>query len=681
MGDGIQPGAFSGKETVPGQWWKRSKGLFRWSFRGIVLVTALLFVTVLYLKSKPLPAPPIGVTTQIYDIRGKIIDHLDRGEHREPVQMSQLPPWVHQASQAAEDQRFYTHWGFSPKGILRAAWVNLKEGRLTQGASTITQQLARNLYLTHDRTWSRKIKEAALTVQLELHFSKDEIMEMYLNKIYYGHGAYGVERAAHTYFRKKAKDLSLAEAAMLAGIPRGPKWYSPLLYPKRAIKRQQAILDQMAKLKLISRQQALQAKKETLAFASPPKPTPARAPYFRDYVIQSAIHQFGLDEATVRSGGLRIYTTLDLQLQEKGEEILKQQLQNRGELQGALVSIQPKTGHIKAMVGGKDYVQSPFNRVFGKRQPGSTFKPILYLAALQNGMTPTTQFASKPTSFPYPGGIYRPTNFRNRYAHRLITMGEAIATSDNIYAVHTQQAIGEEQTVELAHHMGINSPLQKVPALALGSSAVSPYEMAQVYATLAAGGVHRLPTGILRIEDAAGNLLAQSKQRATQVASPAESFVLTHMLKGVFAPGGTASRVRQIVHRPLAGKTGSTHWDSWLSGFSPDLATTVWVGYDQGKELPEGASRQTHNIWGLFMQKALAGKPIRDFHPPQGVVRRKVDPASGLLATSDCPRSMQTYFVQGTEPTRSCPTHTPVSDQPASSPSLWERIKKWWTGS
>lgn len=668
-------------EQLPfGKWLLRLRVVLRWFGFCVVTGVALALITVLYLKSKPLPPPQIGITTQILDAQARVIDHLNRGERRDPVQLKELPRSITDATLTAEDQHFYEHWGFSPKGILRAALVNLKQGRVTQGASTITQQLARNLYLTHDRTWSRKWREATLTSQLELHFSKDKILEMYLNKIYYGEGAYGIERAARIYFGKPARDLTLAESAMLAGIPRGPRWYSPLNDRQRAKARQEAILDAMVKNRRITQAEAEQAKSETLVYADHPQPQPAKAPYFRDYVLQEAISRYGLEENQVRGGGLKIYTTLDLNLQKKAEASFHRYLPKQ-ELQGALISIDPGNGHIKAMVGGRDYATSQYNRVFSKRQPGSTFKPILYLAALENGLTPATRFESKPTTFIYQGGEYRPTNYHNRYAHRAITMGEALATSDNIFAIHTHLAIGEEEAVRMGRRLGIHSPLKPVPSLALGTSAVSPFEMVQVYATLANGGIHHQPTSILRIEDAEGHVLAGPRRQPEQVLSPAETFVMTHMLRDVFSPGGTGRRVGQIINRPVAGKTGSTDWDSWLSGYTPRLATTVWVGYDRGKRLPPGTSRHTHNIWGHFMKNALHGTSILHPRPPEGVAKVKIDPQTGEKATAACPNTKEVWFLSGTEPTQICKRHRETAPHvPSKEPSLWERIKKWWSG-
>ncbi|SEM81968.1 transglycosylase domain-containing protein [Lihuaxuella thermophila] len=660
--------------------WRLIKRTYRF-FRNLVLIllaTALAAgVGILYLKSKPLPPPDLYTSSKIYDEKGRLIGQMDEREQREPVKLEQIPTHLIQATLAAEDKNFYHHRGFSPSGIIRAAIANLKAGHVVQGASTITQQLARNLYLTHDRTWSRKIKEAILTVQLELHYSKDEILEMYLNEIYYGHGAYGVGRAAKVYFNKNVKELNLAECAFLAGIPRGPQYYSPYLHLSRAKQRQRHILDLMVKNKMITAQQAKMAKSRTIALAEPAKPREMKAHYFRDYLVQTAVLKYGLDESVVRHGGLKIYTTIDPSLQHYAEETIKHYLKDKGDLQAALISVDPHTGHIKAMVGGKDYSASQYNRVFARRQPGSSFKPILYLSALENGFNPLTRILSKPTSFAYEGGIYRPSNFRNQYAGRPITLREAIARSDNIYAVSTLFQIGIQKEIETARKLGIKSPLRPTPSLALGSYPVTPYEMAQAYATIAAGGVRHPLTGIVKIEDPYGRVLVEEQPSPVRVTTPAHAYVLTRLLSGVFDSDGTAHRVRQMFTRPAAGKTGTTDWDGWLSGFTPDLATTVWVGYDRGKTLPHAEARLSQYIWGAYMKKATAKQPSRIFAVPRGVKAVYIDTDTGYLATPFCKHTRLEYFVSGTEPKTTCPEHSPpIGEQPE--PSLWDRLVDWW---
>ncbi len=681
MGDGMnQLPPDPTMEPIPAwRWLARGKRVLK--IAGIILLAlgAVLLLSLLYLKSRPLPPPDIPMTTKVYDIRGNLIDQLDRGEHRDPVQLKDVPDHLIRATLAAEDQTFYSHFGLSLRGIARAAWVNLREMRIAQGASTITQQLARNLYLTRDRTWSRKWKEAILAVQLELHFSKDEILEMYLNEVYYGNGAYGIQRAAQTYFGKPAKKLTLAESAFLAGLPRGPKWYSPYTAMERAKQRQHAILDTMARAGWITPSQAAQAKSQQIALAPKPKPAPSRAPYFRDYIIQTAINRYGLKESELRGGGLRIYTTLDLNMQRQAERAMNQFLGNKEGLQGALLAIDPKNGHIRAMVGGKDYRKSQYNRVFARRQPGSSFKPFLYLAALEKGITPVTRLESKPTSFPYEGGVYRPANFRNQYAGRPITLREAIARSDNVYAVHTHFLIGRDQLVKTARRLGFTASFQPVPSLALGSVPVSPYEMTRAYAALASGGVLTEPVGILKIMDARGQTIVENRPEQKRVAPEAETFVLTHLLRGVFETGGTGHRVKQLFPHPSAGKTGSTDWDGWLAGYTPDLAATVWVGYDRARKLPHDEGRLAQMIWGTFMQKSLAGAPARTFAVPKGVKGVYVDPETGHLATERCPRVRWEYFLAGTEPQEKCPVHSPEAGKGGGG-SFWDWIKKWIPG-
>lgn len=637
----------------------------------------IIGIGLLYLKSKPLPTPDLSSTTKIYDDQGRVIDQIDKGKSREYMKLSESPQHLIQATLAAEDETFYSHFGFSLKGILRATIANLRSGEIKQGASTITQQLARNLYLSHDRTWSRKLKEAILAIQLELHYSKDEILEMYLNDIYYGNGAYGTKKAAKIYFNKAVHQLNLAECAFLAGLPRGPSYYSPYQHFERAKKRQHHILHLMVKDRMISLEEAERAKQTKITIAPISEPTRVHANYFRDFIIQSTIKQHGFEESLVHQGGLKIYTTLNSELQKAAEQIVTKQLQDKQDLQAALISVDPHTGHIKAFVGGKDYKQSQFNRVFAKRQPGSTFKPILYLSALEHGFTPTTSMMSEPTSFFHGGERYQPKNFQNQYAHRPISLREAIARSDNIFAVNAQLQIGMEQVIQMAQRLGIRSPLRATPSLALGSYSVTPYELTQAYATIASGGLRRNLTGIVRIIDSQGNVLFDAMPKAKQVALTSHTFVLTHLLQGVLQPGGTAHRAGLILDHPAAAKTGSTHWDGWIVGYTPDLVTTVWVGYDQGKRIPHHETKKAQYIWAHFMKKALTKTKNHRFHVPKGVKGVYIDPETGYLSTPFCKHSRLEYFVAGTEPKESCPIH-PTPEYSAEEDSWWKRMWSWW---
>lgn len=643
---------------------------------GLTLLTICVagLLLTLYLKSRPLPAPNIPFTTKIYDVHGQLLTSLDQGENREPISLSEIPSHLKEAIIAAEDHRFYSHWGISPKGILRATWINLREGKVVQGASTITQQLARNLYLTHDRTWTRKWHEMLLAIQLELHFSKDEILEMYLNQIYYGHGAYGIKRAAHVYFGKEPKELTLAESALLAGVLRSPKGYSPFIHPKQARRRQSEVLQQMVHTRAISKKEANIAAKAPLSLNQELQTAKVQSPYFRDYIIQEAT-RMGIPESQLYSEGLKIYTTLDSKMQKEAEKAIQHYLSTKEGLEGALIAIEPETGAIRAMVGGREYHKSQYNRVFARRQPGSTFKPILYLAALRHGFTPVTQLPSKPMSFSFGQEVYRPTNYNHRYANRPITLREAIAWSDNIYAVNTHFRIGRDKAIQTARLLGIRSSLKPVPSLALGTETVTPFELTQAYATLAAGGKRTDPFGILRIEGPDGTLITKRTVRSKQVIPKSQAYVLTDLLQSVFQPGGTAYRVKQIFPSSAAGKTGTTEWDGWLAGYTPQLATTVWVGYDRGKKLTPGDSRLAQTIWATFMRDAL-GMQSESFPIPPDVIKVKVDPTTGSIATKNCPQVQQEVFVQGTEPTQICTVHTRPSSK--KDPSFWKRIKDWW---
>ncbi len=662
-----------------GRFFKQIRPWFRFCILFFVICGIGLAGAYFYLKSRPLPPPDLPVMTKIYDDQGKLINQSEEGNAFDYLRISEIPHFLLQATLAAEDRTFFQHLGFSLHGIARAAWMNLKSGKIVQGASTITQQLARNLYLTHDRTWARKWKEAILTIQLELQYTKKNILEMYFNHIYYGHGAYGANQAAYYFFHKPIKDLSLAESAFLAGLPRGPEYYSPYRHFSHAKKRQEHILDLMVKNQMISEQEARLAKQEKLTIVplQKAKQEQTRANYFRDYILKTAVNKYGLDEKLVYHGGLKIYTTLNSQLQEEAERTIAHFLEKEGELQGALISVDPHTGHIKAMVGGKDYRTSPFNRAFALRQPGSTFKPILYLTALQNGFTPITKIISRPTSFVFQNEVYSPTNYNNQYPNQPITMREAIAYSDNIYAVSTLFRVGLHKVIETAQQLGIKSDLKPTPSLALGSYSITPFELTQAYSTIASGGVHRPIIGIRKIVDVEGDVLLETTPESKQVIQPSHSYVLTQMLSSVFEPGGTAHRVSQIFSHPKAGKTGSTDWDSWLVGYTPDLVTTVWIGYDRGKKLPPEKTRLTQYIWANYMQQATKNLPHRSFPMPENVLSVQIDPETGYRSTPYCPQSKQEYFVKGTEPLLSCPLHSAPPEEQNQRNSLWKQIWNW----
>lgn len=509
-------------------------------------------ILLLYLWQAELPLADSDRNSQLINSKGETIAVFsDGGKNRESVELSNISPWLVKATLATEDRQFYNHFGFDMKGMARAALVNLKEMGTVQGASTLTQQLARNLYLSHERTWSRKIKEAMYTAQLEMKYSKDDILRMYLNEIYYGHGAYGIEAASQMYFGKPAKDLSLAESALLAGVPKGPTYYSPFNHMKNAKDRQRTVLSAMVTTGEITQQEADQAYEALLKFQSPKQQSPTdKAPYFRDYIRNVVVGELGFDETLLEHGGLNIYTTLDPDAQQAAETAVASELGSAPELEAALISIDPRNGYVKAMVGGANYRESQYNHVFaGARQPGSSFKPIMYLTALSSRkMTSASKFSSQPTLFHYDDNrkTYSPKNFGDKYLGD-IDMRQAIAASDNIYAVNTILTVGAEQVIEMGRKMGITSSLQPVPSLALGTSPVSPFEMATAFAVISNQGRSVKPVAVLKITDASGRVLYEAKPaKNEQVVEPSAAYVLTHLMESVFETGAraTASRTK-----------------------------------------------------------------------------------------------------------------------------------------
>lgn len=668
----------------------KMKRWLRWSIAAFTLFLLIMAGTLIYLRTQSLPVTAISQTSQMIDLQGNVIDTFHAGENRRSVQLSDISHYVIEATLAIEDRRFYDHRGFDVKGMARAVMVNVQSFSARQGASTLTQQLARNLYLTHERTWQRKMKEAMYTVQLEMSYSKDEILGMYLNQIYYGHGSYGIEAAAMMYFNKHASELSLAESAMLAGIPKGPKYYSPYLNMKNAKDRQLTILQAMLEGGSITSEQADAAYAEVLDFQTLGSGSQEGfAPYFRDYIRYIAVDKLGIDEHLLNEGGITIYTTLDPEAQATAEEVIAEGIPESSEQQAALIAIDPRNGYIKAMVGGRNYKQNQYNRVFAKtRQPGSSFKPFLYLTALQSGfMSPVTRYMSEPTVFTYDEGrkTYEPHNYGDKYLNELIDMRKALASSDNIYAVNTIMTVGADKVIETARKLGIDSPMQPVPSLALGTFPVSPFEMASAFGTFANGGIHAEPIAIIRIEDRKGQVLYEAKQQAEQAVTAAEAYVMTSLMESVFEEGGTAFRVSSMIKRPVAGKTGTTPTDAWLVGYTPELATAVWVGYDKDRKLTVAEAYRAAPIFAKFTEQALAAIPPKIFPIPEGVVSVYIDPTSGKLAEGSCPNRRLEAFLSGSEPTEVCGEPAAAGEGGADKDSKngkgswWSDLKRWWT--
>ncbi len=666
------------------------KKLFLFTFITVLLFTSSVVLGLLYLRAQALPQITLQQTSQIVDSSGVWIDSFYHEQNRRVVPLSEISPWLIQATLAIEDHRFFQHFGIDFKSILRAVLINLEQGKMIQGAGTITQQLARNVYLSHERTWTRKIKETIYALQFELQYQKEDILEKYLNQIYYGHAAYGIETASQLIFGKRASELSLAESALVAGIPKGPRYYSPYHDLEKAKQRQSLVLQNMVRNQMISQRQADDAQKEPLEIKSLTDRKLAQAPYFRDYVKAQAMRVLGYSEEQLEQSGVKITTTLNLHVQRLAEEIINQQLQPHAELQVALISVNPQNGFIQAMVGGRDYELNQYNRVFTQsRQPGSSFKPILYLTGLQRGYTALTSYKSEPTVFTYDHGqkSYAPRNFDHKYFHEYIDMRKAIATSDNMYAVHTILDIGAEHVVEMAKKLGIQSTLKPLPSLALGACPISPYDMAQAYSVIANQGIRNEPIAILKIEDTHGQTLYTYSKKSQRVVDAPSAYVLTHLMQSVFAQGGSAHRVAHAIKRPIAGKTGSTNTDAWMVGFTPELATAVWIGYDKDRTLNAVESHLASPLFAEFTERALQSLPPQNFQQPEGVVKVNIDLISGKLSNPDCPQSRIEVFVIGTEPLESCtpnqapgpPFEIPELPPQQENGSWWEDLLQWWT--
>ncbi|MCR1835427.1 PBP1A family penicillin-binding protein [Oceanobacillus caeni] len=640
---------------------------------GIVLLSIIGIYTISFI----LGPPPLmnEENTIYYNNSNEVIGEERSAENRYWVDLNDMSPHIINATLIVEDQHFKEHNGFDYKRIIGAIFRNVTSGTLKEGASTLTQQLARNLYLSHEKTWDRKIKEAFYTVRLEMYYSKGEILEGYLNSIYYGHGSYGIEAASNYFFDKSSKDLDVAEAAMLAGIPKGPTYYSPLNDKENAEQRQEQILQLMLTNNMISPDEYQNAKTTTLAYSKTKKEdNDSIGPYFQDAVLKEAAKILELDTEEIRSGGFEIYTTLDSEMQIGLEDSVSKTIDQASEMQIGALAMDPKTGAIKAMVGGRDYSESPFNRaVNARRMAGSTFKPFLYYAALENGYTPSTMLMSKPTAFELEDGeVYRPSNFNDYYAYEPISLAQALALSDNIYAVKTNLYLTPKKLVNTARRFGLSGELPEVPSLALGSASVSLEEMVTGYGMIANGGHEINSYTIERIINRDGKTIYEKDNNLGDlVLDPKQTFILADLMTGVFDrqldgyASVTGAPIANQLSRVYAGKSGSTKSDSWMIGFSPQLVAGVWGGYDDNRVMEVVAeSGYPKKVWASFMEKAHEGLPEKSFEAPNGVVGVAIDPQTGNLATPYCEVSRVMYFEKGSEPKQYCTDHFPHDMKP-----------------
>lgn len=674
---------------------KLVRALFFISLIAIILMSIAAGCILLTAKLQGPPSLNVPQATILFAKDESKLGETHYGEKRYWTKLQHISPNAVKATLAIEDRRYYEHHGFDFKRIAGAAVADLKAMAKVQGASTITQQYARNLYLNHDKTWSRKLTEAFYTVRLEVNYSKEQILEGYLNTIYYGHGAYGIEAASRMYFGKKSKDLTIAEASLLAGIPKGPSLYSPFLNEDKAKERQRLILKSLVKAGDLTEKQAAAAEQEPLKFASqkPEEPAGTEAPYFYDEALKETARLLGTEPGALSTRGLKIHTTLDPDMQRKAEKQVKAGIDPDSGIQAGMIAMDPETGAVRALIGGRDYSKSPFNRATqALRQPGSTIKPFLYYAAIENGYTPSTQMVSEPTEFEYDSGksVYKPSNYNDYYANGPITLAQAIALSDNIYAVKTHLFIGTEKLAETARAAGITSKLPKLPSLALGTAPARLEELVSAYGVLANGGKQITPVYVTKIEDSTGKLLYEwNKGPGKQVLSEQSSYITTQLMTGMFDKkmdaytAVTGGKIAKKLTRSYAGKSGTTKTDSWMIGYSPELAAGVWIGYDRDLEMNQVAERSyAKNIWADFMEDALKGKSMKEFKPPEGVTGVYINPENGKLAGPGCPVKRFVYFKIGTEPAGLCTGPVEEKKQPQNKTikekeSIWDRLKFW----
>ncbi|GAB6180563.1 penicillin-binding protein 1A [Desulfotomaculum defluvii] len=596
--------------------------------------------------------PDVPTPSKIVDANNKLITTVSQ-TNQIPVELDQIAPEMRQAIVAIEDYRFYEHVGIDIRGLARAALINLRNLSIVEGGSTITQQLAKNLYLGPERTIGRKVKELYYTVQLERTYTKDEILNLYLNHVYFGQGAYGIEAAAQTYFNKHAKDLTLGESALLAGLPKAPSYYAPTTNLKGAKQRQRVVLNRMLELNMITQAQREQALSQTI---EPEAKTEyfRQAPYFVAEIIKHFKNKYPNGMEMLYSSGLTIQTSLDLDMQKAAEGAVVQGLEQiNADLEGALVAVDPQNGYIKAMVGGTNWQKSQYNRALAKSQPGSAFKPFLYTAAIDSGYTAASTFFCKPIT--YPGG-YTPKDYQG-FHYRPFVLKQALAISDNSISVQLANSLGPETLIRYAKAMGIESNLDPYLSLALGASEVTPLEMAVAFGPLANAGIRTKPLYILKVTDHSGNVLEEYKPQLSKVIDEKIAYIVTDMLKAAVQPGGTAAQLSGIVSRPVAGKTGTTDdtTNAWFVGYSPELVASVYVGYDdKSRKVGLTGSAIAAPIWGNFIEKALQGHEVRDFNKPAGVVESYVCTYDGLKASALTSSKISAWFIEGTEPKIPC---------------------------
>jgi len=576
---------------------------------------------------------------------------------KEWIKLKNIDKDLINATISTEDKRFYKHNGFDYIRIIKSFFVNIKSGEIEEGASTITQQYARNLYLTFDRTYKRKIKEAYLAFKMEINYSKDEILEGYLNTINYGNGVFGIENASHYYFNKSAKDLTLGEASMLAGIPKYPQEYSPINNEKSAKKRQKQILLNLYNNGYISKKEMNNAYKEKLVYHGKKDTLNLTTlMYYNDAVMKELNQLNVIPKDYLKSNSIKVYTNLDLEAQDKIENSINKNINKDSTIQVSAVMIENKNGRIISLIGGKDYEKSQFNRsISSKRQVGSTIKPFLYYSALENGFTPSSSFLSTDTSFNIGNEIYKPSNYGDIYANKKIPMIIALSYSDNIYALKTNLFLGDNVLVNTLNKVGIDDISNNV-SLPLGTSEINIVELTSGYSTLANNGTKEEPYLIRAVKDDEDRLLYEHKLKSKKVLNSDITFILSELMTNCYDNNlidysePTCLSIKPKITKKYAIKTGSTNTDSLIVGYNKDYTLGIWVGYDDNKKLDKTDSKIARNIWADAIENYLRNKEDAWYKKPKNVNAVLVNPLNGKIATNESKRKKFIYYLKGTEP-------------------------------
>lgn len=603
-----------------------------------MLTFIIVSITLLILTHNMDYSLPQISNVELYDKDNNKYLSYCNGNKQSYVELDNISTYLKNAFISIEDKRFYKHKGIDFIRIFGALFSNIKKGGLAEGASTITQQYVRTLFLSTDKTFKRKINEMLIAVNLETKYDKDKILEGYLNAIYFDHGMYGVEDASIYYFNKHANELTLAEAACIASIPKGPSIYSPIKNPENNLKRRNLILKELLNDQKISIDEYNNAIKEELNFVgNNPNNDYINAPYFQDIVINELKKNPDLIEASKK--GIKVYTTLDSNLNSTIVNSINTRLPNE-EIEIAVYVIEPSTGYVLSVIGGKDYTKSTYNRaVYSKRQPGSTIKPFLYLAALENGFTPATTFKSEKTTFYINKEPYSPSNYKDIYANQDISMTYALAVSDNIYAVKTHLFLGMTTLVNTLKKFGFSGDIPSIPSLALGTSEVSVFDLTSAYQILSNEGEKINPIYITKITDMDNNIIYETKKIKSNIANNSDVYILNEAMTSMFDNNmtynirPTGGAIASLLSHKYAGKSGSTDTDNWMIGYNPDILTVVWTGYDDNRKIVTlNESRFGKYVWADIVEGYYRGRTSNWYTIPDDIISIDLNPLTGFYS-------------------------------------------------